>query len=82
MTTTRAPICMGCTRFHAEEADDEFSDKPLSCDAFPAGIPDEIVDNKFDHRRDHPGDNGIRFAPKNEDDAQFAEDIFRFEVAP
>jgi hypothetical protein len=33
------------------------------CDAFPAaaGIPDEILANRFDHRRPHPGDHGVRW---------------------
>jgi hypothetical protein len=38
------------------------------CDAFPGfpGIPQEIYDMEFDHRNPYPGDNGIRWEPKEE----------------
>jgi hypothetical protein len=31
------------------------------CAAFPDGIPLAIIQDEFDHRLPHPGDNGIRF---------------------
>jgi len=31
------------------------------CEAFPNGVPDEILTNEHDHRKAYPGDNGIRF---------------------
>lgn len=36
----------------------------LCCDAFPDGIPDDIVMEKHDHRKPFPGDNGILYEPK------------------
>lgn len=36
------------------------------CDAFPDGIPDEILRNDADHRKPFKGDRGVRFNPKNE----------------
>lgn len=36
-----------------------------SCDAFPDGMPIEIV-NGFDHSQPLAGDNGIRFEPRPE----------------
>lgn len=36
----------------------------VGCAAFPAGVPDEILANEFDHRKPHLGDHGIRFEPK------------------
>jgi hypothetical protein len=51
------PICDGCTRFR--ESDD---DHPTWwCAAFPGGIPWQIGEDGFDHRRPFEGDNGIRF---------------------
>jgi hypothetical protein len=46
------PQCFGCQRLTAEP--------PLRCDAFPDGIPDEIVWNEFDHANPFPGDHGLR----------------------
>ena len=31
------------------------------CEAFPDGVPDEILTNAHDHRKAYPGDKGIRF---------------------
>ena len=36
------------------------------CEAFPQGIPEEIWVGEFDHTKPYPGDNGIRFEPKDE----------------
>jgi len=33
----------------------------MTCDAFPAGIPDPILDSVVDHRTDYQDDNGIVF---------------------
>ena len=32
-----------------------------TCDAFPKGIPWEIISNEHDHRKPFKGDKGIRF---------------------
>lgn len=37
-----------------------------TCNAFPNGIPEEIIRNEFDHRKPHPQDNGIQFEPIEE----------------
>lgn len=37
-----------------------------TCEAFPDKIPDEIIKNEFDHRKPHPGDNGIQFLQEDE----------------
>lgn len=35
-----------------------------TCEAFPDGIPDEILLNDFDHEHPYPGDNGLQFKAK------------------
>jgi hypothetical protein len=34
-----------------------------TCDAFPNGIPDSILDGEEDHKEPIRGDNGIQFKP-------------------
>jgi len=33
----------------------------LKCDAFPDGIPNQIISSKFDHTKPYKGDHDIRF---------------------
>ena len=33
------------------------------CKAFPSGIPIDIIEEGFNHKKPFPGDNGIRFEP-------------------
>lgn len=46
------PQCIVCTHKHTTGA---------TCDAFPAGIPDDIQRNVHDHREPFIGDHGVRF---------------------
>jgi len=58
MTTPESPpICYGCARFKADNLDG------LTCDAYPEGIPIEIITSEHDHRKPFPGDHGIQFEP-------------------
>jgi len=47
----------------------------ITCAAFPApypdSIPDEIYENRHDHREPYPGDGGIRWEPASEAEADF-----------
>ena len=36
------------------------------CKAFPEGIPDILVFNRFDHKKPYKGDNGIRFEERKD----------------
>lgn len=51
MVTGPMPMCFECKR--------HFGD--LTCDAFPDGIPQEIVLSEHDHRKPFVGDDGFRF---------------------
>jgi hypothetical protein len=37
--------------------------EPPHCAAFPDGIPLRILRNEQDHRKEYPGDHGVRFEP-------------------
>ena len=54
MTSIATPICMGCRHLVAGT---------LTCAAFPAGIPDAILQSERDHRRRYRGDGGLTFDP-------------------
>ena len=62
MTTYAQPfLCLWCTRLHGR--DDGPMPTELACNAYPKGIPDEILDNEVDHREPVNGDKGLRFKP-------------------
>lgn len=52
------PICMECGRFHRDR-----KEMGLTCDAFPDGIPDEIIMGDSDHKEPVEGDHGLQFEP-------------------
>lgn len=71
MTSTMAPICMGCTRYRRDRG-------RQVCGAFPDGIPQDILMSNVDHRKPYPGDNGLRFSPRTADDVDYAERLFEY----
>lgn len=48
-------MCMACSHLDREKEDAHM------CDAFPEGIPEEIWQNRHDHHKPYPGDQGMRF---------------------
>ncbi len=57
--TTRLPIqCDVCA----------WKTTTTTCQAFPDGIPRDILGGLFDHTQPHPGDNGITFRPRDRQD--------------
>jgi hypothetical protein len=59
MTTVPVPMCYSCAHL---DVTDELTTEPLRCEAYPDGIPTEILESLTDHRVPYLGDNGIQFA--------------------
>ena len=49
-------MCGYCRHRHDDEGDGN-----KTCEAFPDGIPDEIIRVGYDHREPYDGDGGIMF---------------------
>lgn len=63
MTTGPRPQCDACLHRHPIRLDE-----PWTCDAFPDGIPEAIIDDEVDHRQPIAGDHGIQFEAKPGDE--------------
>ena len=57
--------CSLCKHYRDARAEDG---QP-TCDAFPEGIPEDVVTGRRDHRQAVPGDGGIRWEPLRPGDA-------------
>ena len=60
------PVCNNCKHLYAEDKEKMNlyrTVKQFRCDAFPKGIPYDVLMWKHDHRKPYKGDNGIRFEP-------------------
>jgi hypothetical protein len=64
MTDVPAPLCIFCRHL---------KDGQVRCEAFSAGIPDDILFALRDHREPYAGDGGIRFELKPGEEASFEE---------
>lgn len=56
-------MCLWCDHFDDDIDAPDYAGPGLYCAAFPDGdgIPDDILNNKVDHRQPVEGDNGIQF---------------------
>jgi len=54
------PICMNCKHY----IDDQYSEG-FKCQAFPEGIPDEIISAFIEHTKTYLGDHDIQYEPKD-----------------
>ena len=61
MTTTSELQCFDCVHLR-----DEKGYTRITCDAYPKGIPDDILYMKHIHTKPYKGDNGILFKKKTE----------------
>lgn len=70
MTTPALPLCASCARLRAADAL-EFGGG-FVCEAFPDGIPEDIIEGGFDHRKPHGGDGGVLYEMRPGDEALLA----------
>lgn len=61
--------CSVCTRFRSPL--DTGADGP-TCAAFPTGIPPAVLRNLVDHRKEIPGDHGLRWESDGRDFPEYA----------
>jgi hypothetical protein len=52
------PLCLSCMHFLSIDS------LGFRCKAFKYHIPDEIKNSLFDHKKNHPLDNGLTYQPK------------------
>ena len=76
-STSPIPLCFLCKRYQDS----------YQCEAFPQGIPADVIASRVDHRRPLAGDQGLQFAAVSPAAVRYAEDLFpeprrrRFEPA-
>ena len=58
MTTLVAPICLGCSHYRKQDG------AKFSCDAYPGGIPEQIIRSEVDHRQPYSGDTTSSTCPR------------------
>lgn len=75
MTSFAGPfLCVYCAhRIFTPPQDDLW---PV-CKAYPDGVPSEIVDNEWDHRKPQPGDNGVVFVAGSPTEDENAKTVYK-----
>lgn len=51
------PLCVTCRFWHRA------NHEAFTCDAYPDGIPEEIIQSEHDHHEPFRGDGGIQYKP-------------------
>lgn len=68
MTQCLMPMCMVCKHYTPYEPAKRTGEKcqgfGYTCEAFPDGVPEELMWKYYDHRKPYPGDHGIQFEPQ------------------
>lgn len=59
MTTVKAPLCSDCK--HLWTLPPKGEEHGFFCDAYPHGVPEEILSLVVDHRKPYAGDQGIQY---------------------
>lgn len=70
MTTTQPFICLSCRHFRSRTSMTLRPEEPLTCTAFPRGIPTEITSGVWDHNTSTGTDNGVTYT----EDARYAQE--------
>ena len=65
MTTIAPPICAVCLHRQGDL-------RRPQCDAFPTGIPRDILLSRADHRQAYEGDGGVLFEARDAEAAAYA----------
>ena len=58
-----AVICFNCKHWIDPDPDTPMEERVAKCQAFPDGIPDEILSTDIIHKEPYEGDGGIQFEP-------------------
>jgi hypothetical protein len=58
MTSIVAPMCLWCRHYHRHP-----NRTRLTCDAYPQGIPDAIIESRADHRLTYPATTACALRP-------------------
>lgn len=66
MTIASKPLCVVCRHFKPGQPG-------LPCDAFPKGVPEDILINTLDHRKPVEGDQGVQFEVREGQEAKLEE---------
>lgn len=71
MSTRHATLCAACQRLRKANGQGQ-----PTCEAYPGGIPNQIVRWGGEHRTPRPGDHGLQFVLKEGQEEQYEDWLF------